>query len=208
MERKGSCLYAEVSRYEVQSFVAPPLKILTMSFLAPVVTHVASGRILRIDGGVPKRHDKKIYDESGLVATLRENERGIADKGYIGAARLLVPYRGEFLTADKVEWNRKVASVRILTERTNGLLKKFLAFNTRWRGSYTLHRLAFRFIAHLTNIDIELHPIQPYLNTLLTDTSKSTSGIASIVRPATGQLHNDFSPFLASYSGTPIKIST
>lgn len=132
-----------------------------------VVTHVASGRILRIDGGSPKKHDKKIYDESGLADSLLPNELGVADKGYEGARKLLTPYKGWKLTEDQVTWNKNLSSVRMLTERTNGLIKKFNAFMHRWRGDYHLHQRAFMFIAHMVNVQIELHPIQRTLNSLL-----------------------------------------
>lgn len=122
---------------------------------------------MRIDGGVPAKHDKKIYDESGLAASLQEGELGIGDKGYVGGKSLLVPFKGGNLTPDQNLWNRQLASVRILTERTNGLIKKFLAFGQNWRGDFNLHRRAFKMICHMINIHIELHPIQKVINPLL-----------------------------------------
>ena len=94
-------------------------------------------------------------------------ELGIADKGFVGAERLLVPFKGRELTNDQREWNTKLASVRILAERTNGVIKKFLAFGRRWRGDYDYHRQAFVFICPMVNIHIDLHPLQPNLIALL-----------------------------------------
>lgn len=65
-----------------------------------VVTQIATGRIVRIDGGVPAKHDKKIYDESMLADSLLPGEFGVADKGYVGGQSLKVPFKGRNLTQE------------------------------------------------------------------------------------------------------------
>ena len=130
-----------------------------------VATQVSTGKFVWIAGGVPKLHDKRIYDHFGLRNRLvQSREFGIADKGYDGAQMLYTPYKKKKntdLSLEEESWNRTLAVVRIHVERAIGRIKSFKAFSTRWRGSYENgeHFSAFQFIASMINISSERKPL-------------------------------------------------
>lgn len=136
-----------------------------------IATHIATGEIIWLAGGVPKRHDKKILEDFGLMKRLEPWEKGIADKGYQGASnRIMTPYKRrkhDRLTKYELYWNRCISSVRATAERTNGWLKIFRVLHCEWRGEIALHYEVFLLLAQMTNIRMKFHPIVKKYNPLL-----------------------------------------
>lgn len=148
-----------------------------------VATHVSSGRIIWISGGVPgSYHDKRLFNNLGFVDYLPEGERGLADKGYEGAGGILItplkairyPACGNpnpTLSLEEKLYNRCIGAIRIETERLNGRLKRFNFLNHGRTRDRLLHRLYFIVIANLVNIWLEVCPLRKKLHPLLKDCS-------------------------------------
>lgn len=122
---------------------------------------IVSGRIIRISGGVPSAHDKKIYDRGGILEAFPD-ELGIGDKGYQGARRLLTPKKKSKradLTEEEERVNKLIGTARITVERTIGRLKQFACFSTPWRAKLWKHDVFFRVIAQIINLSFDLQPL-------------------------------------------------
>jgi hypothetical protein len=131
------CAVSKPKDWPVQRFLFSKKKE-TTTLKYEVVTQIATGYILRISGGIPKRHDRKMQEDFGLLKILEPWEKGIADKGYQGAnENLMTPFKRrkgqQFPEYCKI-WNRCIASVRATAERTNALIKVFGALSKVWRG--------------------------------------------------------------------------
>lgn len=127
-----------------------------------IVVEPVSGRIIHCIAGVSGRiHDKRLFDESGVLELVRNNEYIMADSGYQGIqadVRALLPVkkpRNRDLTSEEKLWNRKLSSKRILVEHVIGRLQNWKILKNRWTGKYStieLYRIVFRLCAILTNI--------------------------------------------------------
>lgn len=135
------------------------------TFLIPsVAVHSATGRIvwcpwkLAVPGSV---HDKRLMDLTGYEEGLAPGEWGMGDKGYIGAARLLCPFKGKWanLLPDQQQFNRELGQLRVLVERTIGRIKTFKCLVAKWHHHLDLHPFAFAVCAHLTNISLIDSPL-------------------------------------------------
>jgi hypothetical protein len=164
------CPLSKPKDWEMQKYLFSTKKQ-RCTYKYEVVTHSATGRILRVAGGIPKRHDLTIMRLFGLLKELEPWERGIADKGYQGAPdRIMTPFkrsRDEKHTPYMKYWDKCISSVRATTERTNGVLKYFAVLSTEWRGELETHAVVFNVVAQLTNIKLRYHPIVEVYNPLL-----------------------------------------
>lgn len=103
-----------------------------------------SGRIMHVYSGIEgKRHDKKIFDESGIADLVRAREFVMADCGYVGigsSVPALLPFkkpRNRELTNEQKLWNRRLGRKRVLVENVFGSLKKWKILHNRWIAKTT-----------------------------------------------------------------------
>ena len=137
-------------------------------------THVSSGRIMWISGGIPGSvHDYALLQSSGLLEKIPDGQRGFADKGYSGAPpdKLLVmlkKIRGQpYLDFDEYVFNKAVSALRIEIERVNGRLKNFGVL-WRWRGRNRFsHSVIFRVLCNIVNIQMEIQPMRKNVHPIL-----------------------------------------
>jgi hypothetical protein len=170
MEWKGEDAISQVRRYENTSSQNSPsflVQELTMDSLLHsiyflVATQITSGRIVRIAGGVPAVADVEILKTGGLLEAMLPGEKGLADKGYVDAAindRIIVPFKGSYLTQDEKLFNRCCSAVRITVERTNGLIKGFNVMRHAFRHGIIFHNLVFHVVCNLVNLRIRIQPL-------------------------------------------------
>ena len=124
---------------------------------------------------VGSKNDKTIFEEGGLLRLARAaGEKGLADKGYYKQELfdvLTVPTSAAILRRPLGEAenlrNRVIASIRITTERANGLLKLWGVLSDCWRGNLALHPRVFLVICKLTNLRIKIHSLVTSTHRLL-----------------------------------------
>jgi hypothetical protein len=114
-----------------------------------VCTQISSGRIIWATS--PHRGakaDKIVFREYGLldlVRRCREKGKGYYVKEWFNT--LMVPTSSGILkralTRNEMIMNRVISSVRVLTERTNGLLKYWRILDDMYRGELSRHQAYF-----------------------------------------------------------------
>lgn len=86
-----------------------------------------------------------------LKYMMQEDEYMLADKGYIGASKLITPVRSPE-TADELRLNSKVCRVRQHIERINKRIKDWRLAASCWRSfNYGSHQLCMSVICKLVN---------------------------------------------------------
>ena len=155
-----------VDRVEDYAWFSPKHSMHAVKY--EVAVSLSTGRIMWIAGGIPAAyHDSTLIRSSGLLQSIPEGERGIADAGYLGVdSRILTILRTQQedevvgFTADEWLYNRSVASLRIEVERVNGRLKRFQALVfSRIRNRYD-HARIFHVLANFVNIWMEVEPMR------------------------------------------------
>lgn len=145
-------------------------------------THISSGRIMWVAGGIPGSiHDIKLAQNSGVIDAVPEGEWGICDKGYVGmpAAKfkamlkttniLQGDVQSRTLALDEKIYNRCLSAVRIEIERVNGRLKRFKAlWRSRTRERFE-HCIMFSVLCNIVNIQMELEPMRALPHPILSD---------------------------------------
>jgi hypothetical protein len=110
-------------------------------------------RIAAVSESYPGRvHDKKIYDESRVVAPPDAKRTG--DTAYLGTT-LETPSRkprGGELTAREKAGNRRVATRRIAAEHGIGKMKVWRIASERYRNPVSRHTLIMKNVAGLHNL--------------------------------------------------------
>ncbi len=106
-----------------------------------------------------KCHDFKLFIESGVH--LRRNTVAIVDMGYLGiqntCASSFVPKKkskNNPLTKQDKQWNRNLASARVLNEHVIGQVKKFKIVSDRYRNRRKRFNLRFNLIAGIYNFEL------------------------------------------------------
>jgi len=100
-------------------------------------------------------HDIKIARENSLTI-LEEEETFVADAGYRGDQRLLDPLAGR--NEEEKEQNKIMNYLRQNVEKMNNRKKIFNAA-ARWRGRRENHAYIFLAICFITNLELEVHPL-------------------------------------------------
>jgi len=114
------------------------------------------GLICWIYGPIPGSvHDITIVRQGGLQNELLPGEFVLGDKGYVGEAWILTPFKGAQLTDGQRGWNHTIHSLRSQVEITIGWIKKFHAFSARWRHSHAKNAMMFRVCCNLVNLSIK-----------------------------------------------------
>lgn len=126
-----------------------------------MVVELGSERIICTAYGLGRRHDVHLYKHSRVH--LQPETQLLADSGYQGIGKIHAnsrhPYkrkRGQSLTKPEQDWNRHLASQRILCERVIGRLKVFRILSERYRNRRRRFCLRFTLIAALHNFEREL----------------------------------------------------
>ena len=118
-----------------------------------VCVGVSTGFIVWVRGPFPagKWNDLKIFDHDLVTAINIDEEKGVADRGYVGRNRYLVtPWwnRNEI-------GNRVHERIRARHEQTNSRLKKWKCLGTKFRHDRGLHQSFFNAIACIVQLEIE-----------------------------------------------------
>lgn len=114
-----------------------------------------TGKIHHIYGPTKgKIHDSKLHFHSKVGQWMTENnEKCFGDLGYVGCTGVVHPVkRTHQLTADEIEFNRKLSKIRCIVERTIGNLKKWQILRTVYRGAVRNHFKIFYCCCILTEL--------------------------------------------------------
>jgi len=125
------------------------------------------GELMGYSETVPgAKHDKPLYDESGVSDRLDEDEAMMGDKGYQGIQkdRLAVlpdkKPKGRELTDDQNARNRRISHYRIVVENTICQLKTFRVLAHVYRHARESHSDVFAIVAALVNRRIRRRPLR------------------------------------------------
>ena len=95
---------------------------------------------------------------SSFIEHLAANERVLADLGYQGEPKLIVPIRGQ-LTAEEKEWNYVMSKKRQIIERVNQRLKIFAVVKHWNRKDLEIHEIMVLVVCKITNIIFKYNPL-------------------------------------------------
>ena len=125
------------------------------------------GEIMGHSATVPgAKHDKKLYDESGVNDRLNDDEAVMGDSGFQGIQkdhRAVLPDKkpkGGALTDAQKARNRRLSHYRIVVENTICQLKTFRVLAHVYRHARTSHSNVFAIVAVLVNRRIRCHPLR------------------------------------------------
>jgi hypothetical protein len=125
------------------------------------------GEIMGHSATVPgAKHDKKLYDESGVNERLNEDEAMMGDSGFQGIQkdhRAVLPAKkpkGGELTDTQKARNRRISHYRVVVENTICQLKTFRVLAHVYRHARTSHSDVFAIVAVLVNRRIRCHPLR------------------------------------------------
>ena len=125
------------------------------------------GEIMSHSATVPgAKHDKKLYDESGVNERLNDDEAVMGDSGFQGIQKghLAVlpdkkPKGGALTDAQKAR-NRRLSHYRVVVENTICQLKTFRVLAHVYRHARTSHSDVFAIVVVLVNRRIRCHPLR------------------------------------------------
>lgn len=125
------------------------------------------GELMGYSATVPgAKHDKPLYDESGVSDRLDDDEAMMGDKGYQGIQKdsLAIlpdkkPKGGELTDEQKVR-NRRISHYRIVVENTICQLKTFRVLAHVYRHARESHSDVFAIVAALVNRRIRRRPLR------------------------------------------------
>jgi len=125
------------------------------------------GELMAVSQTVPgSRHDKKLYDESGVGGKLEADEAMMGDSGFQGIQlghRAVLPHKkpkGGELTQAQKEYNRRVSQVRVVVENSIAQIKLFRVTAEVYRHARENHNGIFQIVAALVNRRIRRHPLR------------------------------------------------
>jgi hypothetical protein len=125
------------------------------------------GEIMGHSATVPgAKHDKKLYDESGVNERLNDDEAVMGDSGFQGIQkdhRAVLPDKkpkGGALTDAQKARNRRLSHYRVVVENTICQLKTFRVLAHVYRHARTSHSNVFAIVAVLVNRRIRCHPLR------------------------------------------------
>lgn len=97
-------------------------------------------------------------ERNGFIASMRNNEVSLADKGYVGADKLWYPAK-EPCTPEQRRSNYKLARLRQVIERANQRIKIFKSMAGTWRHDFEFNGKCFHVVCKITNIIFEAEPL-------------------------------------------------
>ncbi len=125
------------------------------------------GELMDVSPTVPgSQHDKKLYDESGVSASLDEDEAMMGDSGFQGIQHehpAILPHKkpkGGELTKVQKKYNRRVSRVRVVVENTIAQIKTFRVTAEVYRHPREDYNDIFQIVAVLVNRRIRRHPLR------------------------------------------------
>jgi hypothetical protein len=125
------------------------------------------GEIMGHSATVPgAKHDKQLYDESGVNERLNDDEAVMGDSGFQGIQkdhRAVLPDKkpkGGALTDAQKARNRRLSHYRVVVENTICQLKTFRVLAHVYRHARTSHSNVFAIVAVLVNRRIRCHPLR------------------------------------------------
>jgi len=125
------------------------------------------GEVIAVSDTVPgAKHDKKLYDESGVGNYLEEDEAMMGDSGYQGIQQehpAALPYKkpkGGSLTPEQKAHNRRLSRIRIVVEHTIAQLKTFRLTAEVYRHAREAYNDRFRIVVALVNRRLQRHPLR------------------------------------------------
>ena len=120
-----------------------------------------SGEIIAVGKTAPgSKHDKKMFDDSGIADRLQDDEACMGDKGYQGiqhSCQAVLPHKkpkGKELTVAQKARNRRINQVRIVVEHIIGHLKVSQVLVQTYRHPRNSHDEVFEIVAALANHQI------------------------------------------------------
>lgn len=132
------------------------------------------GRIETVSDSVPggANHDITVLRSSGVLEGLGEGEGAMLDKGYVGIGNdypdvpIVIPFkaaRNRPLTEGQKEYNRTVASYRIVVEHTMAQLNRFTVLAQVFRAKKReRHGGVVRVVAKVLNRRLAVTPLKTY----------------------------------------------
>jgi len=99
--------------------------------------------------------DITAYREERVEQYLQPGEVILADKGYLGEARIVTPTKkpaGRDLTEDESVFNSLVNEKRIIVENTFAVAKEFRALSSPWRQQLWRHSIVFFVVCEIVNM--------------------------------------------------------
>lgn len=125
------------------------------------------GELMAVSQTVPgSRHDKKVYDESGVGDKLNDDEAMMGDSGFQGIQhqhRAVLPHKkpkGGELTQEQKDHNRRMSQIRVVVEHTIAQIKIFRVTAAIYRHAREDHNAIFQIVAALINRRIRRHPLR------------------------------------------------
>ena len=98
--------------------------------------------------------------QTSLLDLLENEEKVLADMGYIGEIQIITPIKGKNLDVDQKAYNRFLGSIRWVVEHVLRRIKIFKCVNVKWRHWRELHCVVFYVICEIVNIDFEFRPVR------------------------------------------------
>jgi len=124
-----------------------------------VVVAKKSKKIVCVDYANGKRHDFRLYKESGVH--LNETIHAVTDTGYLGLqkihAKTSMPKKKSKkhpLTVEDKLQNKKISSARVFNEHVIGSVKRFKIISDRYRNRRKRFGLRFNLIAGIYNYEL------------------------------------------------------
>ena len=88
----------------------------------------------------------------------------LADKGYIGVGtqiRIITPFKGNNITPEELQFNKKVGADRVIIENFYGRLKLYWSIiRNKYKGSHSNYDTVFEICAGLTNFLLKYSPLR------------------------------------------------
>jgi len=102
-------------------------------------------------------HDMKIFHLLLDDMIGRDGEMAMGDKGYIGACRVLTPFKPPRNHSERL-FNKKHYAIRSDVERTIKRIKVFNILKSKFRHSLGKHKIIFHVCSYITNLSFIYHP--------------------------------------------------
>jgi hypothetical protein len=125
------------------------------------------GELMDVSESVPgSKHDKKLYDESGVGDRLDEDEAMMGDSGFQGIQhdhQAVLPFKkpkGGKLTEEQKQHNHRLSRLRVVVENTLAHMKIFRVLAHVYRHAREGYNAIFRIVAVLVNRRIQRHPLR------------------------------------------------
>ena len=124
-----------------------------------VGVHLVSGVIYWVSAAFTGSvHDWFIFRNSRIKDQLLNNEYVLADKGYLGDNKAIIPFRGRNLADEQIHFNKYHCIYRSICERAFARIKSFRICSSKFRHNLQMHPLIFQICAKLCNLLLYEHP--------------------------------------------------